>query len=175
MEELPIEKHVDKEVFEAIGLAIVTWAVLEQHMSVALWWLANPDPTLKKKRSLLPIVLSSGMSAKTMFGKLRYLVRLHFPDQMIDFNKLINKIDRANDNKRIPLAHHMLGTQPNKKSIRLGTLKTTGKKTFEERQVTANEIRKWAIEFHELGSKLTAFLAPHGFETALKNFEKAKY
>jgi hypothetical protein len=111
------------------------------------------------------------MGATVMMGKMRFLVRARFPEAEDAFNELADKIDAAYKKKRNVIAHQLMGATKSKTKIRLYTIKASGKKLYEERQVTSEDIRQWAVEFYELGKQITSLLRPYGFESDLINFK----
>jgi hypothetical protein len=103
MDRLPIQDTISDDHLQAIGLAIAQWASLEAMMAQCLCDLIS-DKSQSHHENVAPFMVVSGMAAQTKIGLLQTLVRLRREENADEFDKLAQRIRKAQD-KRDILAH----------------------------------------------------------------------
>lgn len=158
---MPIEARIDKDVFAAIGLAIVTWSQLERAIGIQMMRVLRTQE-MSPSDQLCAFVVTTGMDVRTMVGLLKSLVTVRFAEHADEFNKLADCILSAFTNRRNVLAHRAFGLGKKSNRIKVYDIVTVGQLKAKSHEITATEIRKWALDFFDLAHRLDGFLTARG-------------
>lgn len=160
-ETLPIEDRVDKEVFAAIGLAITTWSAVERALALHLMHLLRAERA-SSEDSLAAFAVTHGMDVRTLLGLMKSIVGVRFPAYATEFAEMADNLSEAFTKRRNILAHSAFGIGKKSDRIAVYVIRTVGKMEADEYDLTAKEIRNWALDFHKQGLGVDSFFARLG-------------
>ena len=153
---LPIESSVDKEVFAAMGLAIATWSAVERALALHLMRLLRAEKT-SAEDEIAAFAVTTGMEVRTVLGLIRSLIGLRFPDHEEEFSNMAEGLADAYTNRRNILAHAAFAAAEKPDRIGVYSIQTVGKLKGSKYDLTAKEIRNWALDFHKRAVEVDNF------------------
>lgn len=141
---------------QAIGLAIHEWNMVHVTLGLAVCCLVARRGDVHEDDTV-PLVLTTGMSSQTLIGILKTLARMRFPEDADQFDKLADKLRKANGQRDV-YAHAVWIAGPKPGTIEPMLAKTVGSLRRAKGAVTADQIRGQATHFQRLALNVLAYL-----------------
>ena len=153
----PTKKVLSPAHYRAIGHVIVSCSVLQHILSLGAFSLAVND-SQPWKHDIGVGVLTMGMSAQTLIGIWRTLVRIRAPDDADEFDKLANRIQKTFSQRDI-FAHCIWSAGKKPGTVIPELAKTVGSlRRTQEQAYTAADIEEWASAASEQAINLLGLL-----------------
>lgn len=137
------------------------WSAVERALGLHLMRIMRAKE-MTGTDEIAAFVVTTGMDARTMLGLLKSLVAVRFLDYAAEFNKLADCLLSAFSKRRNVLAHRAFapGSQPDR--IKVYDIVTVGQLKGSSRELTATEIRNWALDFFDMAVRMDDFFIARG-------------